>query len=156
MMENDALRDPRRGAAGALAKVLPAAAIDDAVLDTIVIAACADGVTKDELDAIGRMARELPSLKRLTEQEVTTRLEGSYQRIHTDGLEGRLKAIASSPLDQGAKRQIFQAAAVMQYADGKVSAQENAFLEDLASALALDASTVIELLDEVEEALASA
>lgn len=147
MMEN---------ASGALAKVLPAAAIDDAVLDTIVIAACADGITKDELDAIGRMARELPSLKRLTEREVTTRLEASYERIHQDGLQGRLDAIARAPMDDAAKRQIYQAAAVMQYADGKVTPQENAFLEDLAKALGLSASAVIELLDEVEEALASA
>jgi tellurite resistance protein len=155
MMENDA-RDPRRGAGEALAKVLPAAAIDDAVLDTIVIAACADGVSKEELLAIGRMARELPSLKRLTDQEVATRLEASYERIHADGLEGRLKAIAASPLDEKAKREIYAAAAVMQYADGKVSAQENAFLEDLASALGLDAGAVAELLRDVERALREA
>lgn len=140
----------------ALAKLLPAKELDDAVLDTIVIAACADGLTKDEIVAIGQMARELPSFERLAEAEVAARLEASYERIHRDGLKGRLDTIARAPMNDAAKRQIYQAAAIMQYADGKVSPQENAFLEDLASALGLDASTVIELLDEVEAALAKA
>ncbi len=140
-------------AAGLLAKMLPGAVADDAVLDAIALSACADGVSKEEIDAIRRMARELPSSRDLTEADLDARIEASFARIHDDGLEARLEAIAKTALDDATRRRMFTAAAIVQYADGRVTNEENEFLLDLADVLGLTEARVREIVDEIERQL---
>src|SRR5579859_3563783 len=108
-------------AAGLLAKMLPDAAVDDAVLDAIALSACADGIVKEEMDAIRRMARELPSSKSLDDAALEERIHASFARIHDDGLDARLEAIAKTALDDATRERMFTAAAIVQYADGHVT-----------------------------------
>jgi tellurite resistance protein len=140
-------------AAGILSRVLPASAIDDAVLDAIVLSACADGMSKSELDALASMAKELPSLAGQDEAAVSGRIRESFERVERDGLEGRLKALAETPMDDETRRRIFCAAAIIQYADGHVTNEENEFLLDLADVLGLDEPTVRDVVADIERGL---
>lgn len=127
--------------------------LDDAVLDAIALSACADGVSKEELAAIRKMARELPSSRDLSEQDVDSRIEASFARIHDDGLEERLRKIAETAIDDDTRRRMFTAAAIVQYADGKVTNEENEFLLDFADVLGLTEARVREIIDEIEREL---
>ncbi len=140
-------------AAGLLAKMLPDAAVDDAVLDAIALSACADGVVKEELDAIRRMARELPSSRSLDEAAVEARIEASFARIHDDGVDKRLESIAKAALDDDTRKRMFTAAAIIQYADGHVTNEENEFLLDFADALGLGENSVRAIVDRIEQEL---
>lgn len=128
-------------------------AIDDAVLDAIALSACADGVTNDELVVILRMARELPSLKGRPPAEIDARVRASFDRLTEDGLEGRLERLGKATFDEATRRKIFCAAAVVQYADGQVTNEENEFLLDLADVLGLDEARVRDIVEEIEREL---
>jgi tellurite resistance protein len=141
-------------AAGLISRVLPANAIDDVVIDAIVLSACSDGMSKEELEALATMARELPSLAGKDEAAVTDRIRESFERIERDGLEGRLKQLgADTSMDDATRRRIFCAAAIIQYADGHVTNEENEFLLDLADVLGLDEKTVREIVADIEKNL---
>jgi len=127
--------------------------LDDAVLDAIALSACADGVSKEELVAIRNMARELPSSHDLSESELDSRIEASFARIHDDGVEERLKKVAETAIDDETRKRMFTAAAIVQYADGKVTNEENEFLLDFADVLGLTESRVREIVDEIEREL---
>lgn len=140
-------------AADLLSKVLPDTPIDDAILDAIALSACADGVTKDELVAILRIARELPSLKGRPPAEIDARVHAAFDRLSADGLEARLAALGKAEMDEETRRKMFCAAAVIQYADGDVSSSENEFLLDLADTLKLDDARVASIISEIEREL---
>lgn len=127
--------------------------VDDAILDAITISACADGVSKEELTALLRMARQLPTLAGKSLPEIDARVHAAFERVEADGLEGRLAKLGEASFDDVARRRIFCAAAVVQYADGQVSSQENEFLLDLADVLGLDDAGVKEILAEIEAEL---
>ena len=127
--------------------------VDDAILDAITLSACADGVSKEELTALLRMARQLPTLEGKPLPEIDARVHAAFERVETDGLEGRLAKLGKSTFDDNARRRIFCAAAVVQYADGQVTNQENEFLLDLADVLGLDEARVREILSEIEAEL---
>lgn len=129
------------------------ASVDDAVLDAIALSACADGVTNDELVVLLRMARELPTLKGRPPEEIDGRVRASFDRITEDGLEGRLEKLGKAAFDDATRRKIFCAAAVVQYADGKVTNEENEFLLDLADVLGLDETRVRDIVAEIEREL---
>lgn len=128
-------------------------AIDDAVLDAIALSACADGVTGDELVVLIRMARELPTLRGKPAEVVDARVKASFDRVDADGLEGRLKKLGEAPMDDDTRRRIFCAAAIVQYADGHVTNEENEFLLDLADVLGLDETRVRDIIAEIENEL---
>ena len=140
-------------AADLVAKVLGDAPIDDAILDAIALSACADGVTNVELVAMLRLARELPSLRGLPPAEVDSRVHASFGRITNEGLTARLAALGKATTDPATRRRMFAAAAVVQYADGLVTNEENEFLLDLADTLALDDATVAGIIAEIEREL---
>lgn len=140
-------------AAGLLAKVLPAAELDDAVLDAIVLSSCADGVTRAELDALSRMAKELPSLRGASDADVATRVRTAFDRIEAAGLEESLRALGEAGKDDASKRQIFSAAVIIQYADGHVTNEENEFLLDLADVLGLTETSVRDIVSVIEKEL---
>jgi len=127
--------------------------VDDAILDAITLSACADGVSKEELTALLRMARQLPTLEGKSLSEIDARVHAAFARVEADGLEGRLAKLTKDSFDDVARRRIFCAAAVVQYADGRVSDQENEFLLDLADALGLDDMRTQEILAEIEAEL---
>ena len=99
------------------------------------------------------MARELPSSKDLSEADLDARIAASFARIHDDGLEVRLRKIAETALDDATRRRMFAAAAIVQYADGKVTNEENEFLLDFADVLGLTEARVREIVDEIEREL---
>ena len=127
--------------------------VDDAILDAITLSACADGVSKEELTALLRMARQLPTLEGKSLPEIDARVHAAFARVEADGLEGRLAKLANDSFDDVARRRIFCAAAVVQYADGRVTDQENEFLLDLADVLGLDDMRTQEILAENEAEL---
>jgi len=137
-------------AADLIAKVLSDTPIDDAILDAIALSACADGVTNAELVAILRIARELPSLKDRPPAEIDARVQAAFDRLSADGLDARLQALGKASLDEATRRNMFTAAAVVQYADGQVTNAENEFLLDLADVLGLDDTKVNEIIAEIE------
>jgi len=137
-------------AADLIAKVLEGTPIDDAILDAIALSACADGVTNAELVAILRIARELPSLKDRPPAEIDARVQAAFDRLSADGLDARLQALGKASLDDATRRNMFTAAAVVQYADGQVTNAENEFLLDLADVLGLDDTKVNEIIAEIE------
>lgn len=141
-------------AAELIAKVLSDTPIDDAILDAIALSACADGVSNVELVAILRIARELPSLRDKPPAEIDARVHAAFDRLTTDGLEARLAALGKAGHDEPTRRHMFCAAAVVQYADGEVTSQENEFLLDLADVLGLDDATVEKIVAEIEAHLA--
>lgn len=136
-----------------LSRVLPQAAIDDTIIDAIVLSACADGMSKEELEALAKMARELPSLAGEPDEAVTDRIRQSFERVERDGLEGRLKQLDVALMDETTRRTIFMAAAVIQYADGQVTTEENEFMLDLADVLGLEEHAVREVREEIERNL---
>jgi len=140
-------------AADLVAKVLGDAPIDDAILDAIALSACADGVSNVELVAILRLARELPTLRGRPPEEIDARVHASFDRLSSEGLEARLEALGKGPTDAATRRRMFAAAAVVQYADGLVTNEENEFLLDLAEALGLDDAKVAEIIAEIEREL---
>jgi tellurite resistance protein len=140
-------------AADLIAKVLSDTPIDDAILDAIALSACADGVTNAELVAILRIARELPSLKDRPPAEIDARVHAAFDRLTTEGLEGRLAALGKTAMDDATRRHMFTAAAVVQYADGQVTNAENEFLLDLADVLGLDDTKVNLIIAEIETEL---
>ena len=140
-------------AADLVAKVLGDAPIDDAILDAIALSACADGVSNVELVAILRLARELPTLRDRPPEEVDARVHASFDRLTSEGLAARLEALGKVPADDATRRRMFAAAAVVQYADGLVTNEENEFLLDLADALGLDDAKVAAIIAEIEREL---
>jgi tellurite resistance protein len=134
-----------------LAKVLLETTEDDAILDVIALSTCADGVVqKSEVEALTRMARELPSLRGLTKDELDDRVRASFARLEAAGLEGRLKELGEAAKTDDLKRRLFSAAAIVQHADGHLANEENAFLLDLADVLGLDDATVRAIVDEID------
>jgi len=140
-------------AAGLIAKVLPDTPIDDALLDAIALSACADGVTNDELVAILSIARELPTLRDRPPAEIDERVHAAFDRLTADGLETRLQALGKTEMDDATKRRMFCAAAVVQYADGRVTSSENEFLLDLQDVLGLTDASVSEIITDIEREL---
>ncbi|MBX3189528.1 MAG: TerB family tellurite resistance protein [Labilithrix sp.] len=138
-----------------IAKVIDDAPLDDAVLDAIALSACADGVTNVEIVALLKMARQLPTLRDLPHDEIDARVQASFARLNDDGLEGRMRKLAEAANDAAARRRLFGAAVVMQYADGNVSDAENEFLLDFADALGLREAEARAIVDEVEREIAS-
>jgi tellurite resistance protein len=136
-----------------LAKLLPDQGIDDAVLDAIALSAAADGVSREEIDAIKKMTRELPSSKGLSEEEIAARVDASFARLDRDGLQERLRAIGDAAMDDETRRRMFSAAVIVQYADGRVTNEENEFLLDFADVLGLTETKVREIVADVEREL---
>lgn len=134
-------------------KVIGDLPVDDAVLDAIALSACADGVSNVELVAIIRLARELPSLSNRPAEEIDARIHAAFDRLTAEGLEARVQALGKMAMDEAAKRRVFAAAAVIQYADGLVTNEENEFLLDLADSLGLDDAKVAEVIAEIEREL---
>ena len=140
-------------AADLVAKVLGDTPLDDAILDAIALSACADGITNVELVALLRIARELTSLQGRPPEEIDARVQASFGRLEHEGLEARLAALGALAVDDAARRRIFAAAAVVQYADGLVTNSENEFLLDLADVLGLDDTKVTSIIAEIEQEL---
>jgi tellurite resistance protein len=136
-----------------IARVLPSHAIDDAVIDAIVLSACADGMTKEELETLAKMVRDLPTLSGKDDGAVTERIRESFERVQRDGLDGRLRALSDTAMDGETRRRIFCAATIIQYADGRVTNEENEFLLDLADVLGLSETMVREIVSEIETTL---
>jgi len=136
--------------AGALlAKALPETDLDDAVLDVITLSVCSDGVAKGELQTLRTMVRQLPALRDLSDDDLEARVRGSFERLEARGLEERLREIGERPIDEDRRRRLFRAAAIVQYADGHLTNEENAFLLDLADAIGLTETKVREIVDEI-------
>jgi tellurite resistance protein len=141
-------------AADLLSRVLPSAALDDAVLDAIVLSSCADGLTKGELGTVTALARVLPSLRDQSNDVVTARVRATFERIEATGLEDALGALGENVKGDDAKKQVFTAAVIVQLADGHLTNEENAFLLDLADVLGLDETSVRKIRSEIESVLA--
>lgn len=139
-----------------LAKVLPAAGLDEAVLDAIVLSSCADGLLKGELATVTPLAGALPSLRDSGREVVDARVRAAFERVETAGLEETLRALGDTmkAKSDDAKKQIFTAAVIVQYADGHLTNEENEFLLDLADVLGLDGNHVRKIKSEIEAALA--
>jgi tellurite resistance protein len=136
-----------------LAKVLADEELDDLVLDAITLSASADGLVPEELVALKRMARELPSSRDLDEAGIEDRIQRSFERAHRDGLYERLRALGDMKLNDEMRHRIFSAAAIVQYADGHVTNEENEFLLDLADVLGLNETKVRGIIADIERDL---
>ena len=141
-------------AADLLARALPSAGLDEAVLDAIVLSSCADGLAKGELTTVTQLAAALPSLRDSGNDVVDERVRAAFERIEATGLEEALGALGDKVKGNDAKRQVFTAAVIVQLADGHLTNEENAFLLDLADVLGLDETNVRRIRSEIESVLA--
>ena len=132
---------------------MPPGPDDDTVLEVMALSACADGVNREELDAIATLAKELPSYRALDAATLKARVEDAFAWLDETGLEASLLAIAGRAKDDAAKKRVFYAGAIVQHADGRLSNQENEFLLDLADALGLDDETSRAIAAEIANAL---
>lgn len=140
-------------AAGLLAKLLPADGPDEAVLDAIVLSSCADGLSKGELGTVTRLAGAIHSLRASSKEAVEVRVRAAFERIEAAGLEEALRALGDKIEGDDAKKHVFTAAVIVQFADGHLTNEENEFLLDLADVLGLDETHVRMITSEIEAAL---
>ncbi|MCA9587991.1 MAG: TerB family tellurite resistance protein [Myxococcales bacterium] len=140
-------------ASSLLTRVLAPTAIDAAVLEAVVLSCCADGVVESEIRAVHDMARQLPSFASMDDAALKEQVEGAFERIAREGLEKRLLAVTAAASDDETRRKMFLAAAIVQYADGEVTNEENEFLLDLADALGLSEKIVRGIVEEIEREL---
>lgn len=140
-------------ASNLLTRVLAPSAIDDAVLEAIVLSCSVDGVAESEVRAVRALARELPSFAGSSDEAIEAHVARAFERVEREGLEPRLLAVAEAARDEETRRRMFCAAAVVQYADGEVTNEENEFLLDLADALGLNEVIVRSIVSDIEREL---
>jgi tellurite resistance protein len=138
----------------ALAKPTQEVAPDDFALDAMVMAVSADGEVQDEeIVYAHHLARQLPTLADATTEEVGARILQAFDRLKSDGWEARMAAVAQAARAARSERELLAFAVTVQYADGVVSEEEDAMIDQLARALGLSDADVQAVIDGVEAQL---
>jgi tellurite resistance protein len=105
----------------------------EALVETMVIAACIDGVLVDgEATALRTMILSTPGFEGLDRDGLARKVEAVAQRIAEEGIEARMKAIAEALGDEPSLREeaFLLATAFVQF-DGEVGEEEQSFLDEL-------------------------
>lgn len=130
---------------------------NDALVETMVIAACIDGIlSPGEGETLAALILDTPGFTELDDKGLAQTVAKVTQRIADDGIEARLKAIS---VKLGPKLQLreeaFKLATLFVHWDGEVGEEEQSFLEVLQRELGISderASDIdAKLADQLEE-----
>lgn len=126
-----------------------------ALVETMIIAACIDGMLEPgELDALALQILATPGFDHLDRHSIGPMIEAIVTRIAEDGIAERVKAIAEAiGPDERTREECFALATLFVLYDGEVGDEEQELLEALQSALKLSddrASHISSLLADTD------
>lgn len=126
-----------------------------ALVETMIIAACIDGMLEPgELDSLALQILATPGFDHLDRHSIGAMIEQMVTRIAEDGIAVRVKAIAAAiGEDDRTREECFALATLFVLYDGEVGDEEQEFLEALQRALQLSderASHISSLLADAD------
>lgn len=126
-----------------------------ALVETMIIAACIDGMLEPgELDSLALQILATPGFDHLDRHSIGPMIEEIVTRIAEDGIGERVKAIAEAiGTDERTREECFALATLFVLYDGEVGDEEQEFLEALQAALHLSderASHISSLLADAD------
>lgn len=141
-------------------KVAPTPAQSDALVETMVLAACVDGIlAPGESEALATQILATPGFESLDNKGLIRTVEEMIARVSAEGLAQRIKSIARSLGDRTALREeAFMLATLFVLYDGEVADEEQSFLDALQRELDLSdeqASHINAVLSEAQESARS-
>jgi uncharacterized membrane protein YebE (DUF533 family) len=110
-----------------------------ALVETMVIAACIDGVlVEGEATALRTMILSTPGFEGLDREGLSRTVDSVAQRIASEGIEARVKAIAESlGAEPSLREEAFLLATAFVQFDGEVGEEEQSFLDELQKILGI-------------------
>jgi uncharacterized membrane protein YebE (DUF533 family) len=143
----------KRAAGGAHA---PSAAESNALVETMVIAACIDGIlAPTEAETLAALILDTPGFGSLDNKGLAHAVEEVAERVATDGIEARVKTVARTLGENNALREeAFMLATMFVHYDGEVGEEEQTFLDLLQRELKISderASHIDAVLAELTE-----
>jgi tellurite resistance protein len=121
-------------------------------IETMFLAACADGeVSDDELNHMADIVVDITDGD-LNRKDAVTMFNSFAEQIEEDGYEARLDVL-SDALDDDTRRSAFALAAAVAMGDGELEEGEEEFFYDLADVYEIDEEEAEGILESVAEAL---
>jgi hypothetical protein len=133
-------------------------ASDEAMLDTLVLAAIADGdVSRLELGYALEIALDLPGFQRVSKKRLEEMLMDALERARSEvEPNASIKKVADRLDSVEEREQAYTLAAVIEYVDASVTAQETRFLATFRQALLIAPERSEQILAEVDRELKEA
>lgn len=129
----------------------------NALVETMVIAACIDGIlAPNESEQLAALILSTPGFDQLDNKGLARAVEDVAERVATDGIEARVKHIATTLGDAiQLREEAFMLATLFVHFDGEVGEEEQEFLDLLQRELKISderASHIDAVLAELSEA----
>jgi uncharacterized membrane protein YebE (DUF533 family) len=126
----------------------------DAVVETMVIAAAADGALDDDereqlLASIEALTRDSAHAALLGREKLTALLDRVLHELQEQGREARLAVVAERLGEPSARKAAFGLSVEVTATDGIVRTSEREFLLDLAGALQIDRDEAADLVRHI-------
>jgi tellurite resistance protein len=133
-------------------------ASDKALLDTLCLAASADGdVSRLELGYALEIALDLPGFQKVGKKRLETMLAEALEEVRAAAdTTASIEKVAGRIDSDEEREQAYTLAAVMEYVDGKISDEESRFLSAFREALLIAPERGKQILAEVERELKDA
>lgn len=127
-----------------------------ALVETMVIAACIDGIlAPGEDEVLAAQILSTPGFDKLDNKGLATTVESVADRVAKDGIEVRLKHIATSlGADSTLREEAFRLATLFVHYDGEVGEEEQSFLDALQGALEITDERASHIDAELTERMA--
>jgi uncharacterized membrane protein YebE (DUF533 family) len=137
-------------------KESPSAPQANALVETMVMAACVDGIlAPGEAEALATQILATPGFESLDNKGLMRAVEQVIERVSQDGIAKRIKSIASAIGDRTALREeAYMLATLFILYDGEIAEEEQSFLDLLQTELAItdeQASHINAVLSEAQE-----
>jgi tellurite resistance protein len=112
----------------------------DALVETMVIATCIDGIlSPGESEALAALILDTPGFESLDNKALARVVERVASNIASDGLDARVKSIAKAlEDDEPLREQAFMLATLFVHWDGEVGEEEQEYLNSLQDALRIN------------------
>src|SRR5688500_226238 len=112
-----------------------------ALVSSLCMSICSDGeVTDEEVDHALSIAMELPGVRGHGQEEVEGLLEEAFQALQQHGLDVCMVEVARALPDPQTREEAFALAALIQYADGKITEGEDDFLAAFRDVLEIESA----------------
>ena len=126
---------------------------DSFVVDAVALAVACDGDVSEEEIGYACDLVATSGLKDVAPETLRHRFDDAFERLSSEGWEARLTAVSESSRARGCGRELLWLAVAVQYVDGDVSEDEDAFIDALASAVGMSDDDVQQIIDDVEARL---
>lgn len=125
---------------GGVKGVHPTQAQSDALVETMVIATCIDGIlSPGESEALAALILSTPGFETLDNKALGRVVERVASNISSDGLDARVAAIAKAlGNNEKIREEAFMLATLFVHWDGEVGQEEQEYLNALQDALSID------------------